>query len=52
MTVSLASGGEGLGTMWGKEKALELLAEAGFVNTAVHQLPHDAMNYYYTSTKD
>jgi len=51
MTVSLAYGGEGLGTMWGKEKALELLAQAGFTNTEVHQLPHDIFNYYYVSTK-
>jgi SAM-dependent methyltransferase len=51
MTVSLASGGEGLGTMWGKEKALELLAGAGFAHTEVHQLPHDVFNYYYISKK-
>lgn len=51
MTVSLAYGGEGLGTMWGKEKALELLAEAGFTGTEVHQLTHDIINYYYVSTK-
>ena len=30
MTVSLALGGEGLGTMWGEQKAKELLTEAGF----------------------
>jgi SAM-dependent methyltransferase len=51
MTVSLANGGEGLGTMWGKEKALELLAAAGFTHTDVHQLPHDVFNYYYISTR-
>ena len=51
MTVSLAQGGEGLGAMWGKEKALEMLAEAGFTNTEVHELPHDPTNYYYVSTK-
>jgi 2-polyprenyl-3-methyl-5-hydroxy-6-metoxy-1,4-benzoquinol methylase len=51
MTVSLAYGGEGLGTMWGKEKALELLAQAGFSETEVRQLPHDIFNYYYISTK-
>jgi 2-polyprenyl-3-methyl-5-hydroxy-6-metoxy-1,4-benzoquinol methylase len=50
MTVSLANGGEGLGTMWGKEKALELLTAAGFAHTEVHQLPHDIFNYYYIST--
>lgn len=51
MTVSLAYGGEGLGTMWGKEKALEMLAEAGFTRTEVHQLAHDIFNYYYISIK-
>lgn len=51
MTVSLAYGGKGLGTMWGKEKALEMLAEAGFAGTKVHQLPHDFQNYYYVSSK-
>jgi len=51
MTVSLAYGGEGLGTMWGKEKALELLAQAGFTHTKVRQLPHDIMNDYYISTR-
>jgi len=30
MTVSLAAGGEGLGTAWGEETARRMLAEAGF----------------------
>ena len=30
MTVSLAQGGEGLGTVWGEQKAAEYLTEAGF----------------------
>ena len=30
MTVSLATGGAGLGTVWGKEKAIEMLRDAGF----------------------
>jgi 2-polyprenyl-3-methyl-5-hydroxy-6-metoxy-1,4-benzoquinol methylase len=51
MTVSLAYGGDGLGTMWGKEKALEMLGQAGFTRSEVHQLPHDIMDYYYVSTK-
>ena len=51
MSVSLAQNGDGLGTMWGKEKALELLAQAGFTHTEVHQLPHDITNYYYISRK-
>jgi len=30
MTVSLSQGGDGLGTMWGEQKARELFAAAGF----------------------
>jgi SAM-dependent methyltransferase len=47
MTVSLAQGGEGLGTMWGEQKARELLVEAGFGSVEVHQLEHDPFNAYY-----
>lgn len=51
MTVSLAVGGAGLGAMWGEEKALEMLATAGFPHTAVHHLDHDVQNAYYLSVK-
>ena len=51
MTVSLAQGGEGLGTMWGEEKALEMLREAGFAEVEVKQLPHDFQNSYYIAKK-
>jgi hypothetical protein len=51
MTVSLAYGGLGLGTMWGKEKVLEMLGEAGFKNVEVEQLEHDFQNYYYMVRK-
>lgn len=47
MTVSLAQGGEGLGTMWGRELARELLAEAGFTQVELHELRHDFQNDYY-----
>ena len=47
MSVSLAGGGPGLGAAWGKELALEMLADAGFGEVRVEQLPHDIMNYYY-----
>ncbi len=52
MTVSLAQDGEGLGAMWGEEKAREMLGEAGFEKVEVEQLPHDFQNYYYVATKD
>ncbi len=47
MTVSLAQGGEGLGAMWGREKALEYFTAAGFGSVDVNELSHDVQNYYY-----
>ncbi|MFZ5816241.1 MAG: class I SAM-dependent methyltransferase [Bacillota bacterium] len=47
MSVSLAAGGEGLGTMWGREKALELLTQTGFAEIEVKELEHDITNDYY-----
>jgi 2-polyprenyl-3-methyl-5-hydroxy-6-metoxy-1,4-benzoquinol methylase len=51
MTVSLAYDGEGLGAMWGEEKAVEMLNEAGFANVGLNRLDHDFMNTYYVATK-
>jgi 2-polyprenyl-3-methyl-5-hydroxy-6-metoxy-1,4-benzoquinol methylase len=47
MTVSLASGGAGLGAAWGKPVALRMMQEAGFDDVKVHELEHDFLNYYY-----
>lgn len=47
MTVSLAQKGKGLGAMWGKELATQMLKEAGFSSVEVKELPHDPINYYY-----
>ncbi|HEY9403080.1 MAG TPA: class I SAM-dependent methyltransferase [Pyrinomonadaceae bacterium] len=52
MTVSLAAGGDGLGTMWGEETAVEMLAEAGFRKVEVRQLAHDFMNNFYIARKN
>ncbi len=51
MTVSLADGGAGLGAMWGEEKCVEMLHEAGFQKVDLHHLEHDFMNTYYIATK-
>lgn len=51
MTVSLAQGGKGLGAMWGKEVACEMLNDAGFTKYEIKQLPHDPINYYYIVEK-
>jgi ubiquinone/menaquinone biosynthesis C-methylase UbiE len=51
MTVSLAQGGAGLGTMWGEELALEMLKKAGFDGVDVHRLEHDFQNNFYVMHK-
>jgi 2-polyprenyl-3-methyl-5-hydroxy-6-metoxy-1,4-benzoquinol methylase len=47
MTVSLAQNGDGLGAMWGEEKAREMLKNAGFHSIEVNRLPHDILNSYF-----
>ncbi|MCG8383750.1 MAG: class I SAM-dependent methyltransferase, partial [Gammaproteobacteria bacterium] len=47
MSVSLAQGGEGLGTMWGRERARDYFTRAGFSRIEVNQLPHDVQNDYW-----
>jgi ubiquinone/menaquinone biosynthesis C-methylase UbiE len=47
MTVSLALDGEGLGAMWGEQRALQMLADAGFKNVDVKQVDGDLFNNYY-----
>jgi ubiquinone/menaquinone biosynthesis C-methylase UbiE len=51
MTVSLALGGEGLGTMWGEQKALDLLRRAGFTDVVVQQIEGDIFNNYYIARR-
>lgn len=49
MTVSLAQGGEGLGTMWGIERIRDHLERAGFGSIEVHRLEHDEQNDYFVA---
>jgi 2-polyprenyl-3-methyl-5-hydroxy-6-metoxy-1,4-benzoquinol methylase len=51
MTVSLAQGGEGLGTVWGEQLALQMLADAGFADVEVKKVPGDILNNYYLAAK-
>jgi 2-polyprenyl-3-methyl-5-hydroxy-6-metoxy-1,4-benzoquinol methylase len=51
MTVSLAQGGMGLGTMWGVDTAEKMLREAGFTKIKVHRLEHDVQNAYFVKSK-
>lgn len=51
MTVSLAQNGMGLGAMWGREKAREMLKEAGFNDIHIMRLEEDFQNCYYVIRK-
>jgi ubiquinone/menaquinone biosynthesis C-methylase UbiE len=51
MTVSLAEGGMGLGAMWGRQKATQMLAEAGFTSIETKHVDGDVFNDYHVATK-
>ena len=52
MPVGLHDNGEGLGMMWGRQKALNLLKEAGFDQVEVLEMDFDPFNYHYLALKD
>lgn len=52
LTVSLAEGGAGLGTAWGQQKALQMLADAGFGDVVVHDVPTDPMDAIFVTTRN
>lgn len=51
MSVSLAFGGAGLGTVWGRQLALKKLGDAGFTDVRVEEIETDPINYYYVAHK-
>ncbi|MET7516832.1 class I SAM-dependent methyltransferase [Streptomyces sp. NPDC005480] len=51
MTVSLGEGGAGLGAVWGRQRALQMLADAGFGDIDVEQVEGDILNVYYVARK-
>jgi hypothetical protein len=51
MTVSLAQGGAGLGTVWGRQTAERMLREAGFGGIGSRSIDTDPFNTYYVATK-
>jgi SAM-dependent methyltransferase len=50
MTVSLSEGGMGLGTVWGEQRARQMLADAGFTCVEVRRVDGDILNNYYIAT--
>jgi len=51
MTVSLSQNGKGLGAMWGKELATDMVKNAGFTQVEIKEQEHDPINYYYIIRK-
>ena len=51
MSVSLGLDGDGLGTVWGRQLAESMLADAGFDDLTVSEIESDVFNYYYVATK-
>ncbi|MFD3748516.1 class I SAM-dependent methyltransferase [Nocardia sp. NPDC058633] len=51
MSVSLGQGGDGLGTVWGEQRALSMLADAGFTDVQTRHVDGDPLNTYYIARK-
>jgi 2-polyprenyl-3-methyl-5-hydroxy-6-metoxy-1,4-benzoquinol methylase len=51
MAVSLGQGGDGLGTVWGKELATAMIRDAGFSAVEVKELEEDPFNVYYVAKR-
>ena len=51
LTVSLAYGGEGLGTAWGEQRARATLAAAGFDDVTAERLEGDPLNIYFVARR-
>jgi hypothetical protein len=51
MPVGLHGGGKGLGMMWGREKAHNMLLEAGFSSVDEEEMVFDSFNLNYLCRK-
>lgn len=51
MPVGLVDNGKGLGMMWGEERAVEMLSQAGFTSVEVLEIPQDSFNLHYYCAK-
>ncbi|MFT4010763.1 MAG: class I SAM-dependent methyltransferase [Nocardioidaceae bacterium] len=51
MTVSLAQGGAGLGAVWGRQRATQMLEEAGLGDVEVKEIRTDPFNYFYVARR-
>jgi SAM-dependent methyltransferase len=51
MPVGLVDGGAGLGMMWGRQLAEEMLAQAGFGQVTIMAIPNDPFNLHFFCKK-
>ncbi len=51
MSVSIAGGGEGLGTAWGTERIVETVNDAGFARVEPHERRSDRTNTHFVCRK-
>lgn len=51
MAVSLGQGGDGLGTVWGREQATGMLRQAGFRSVELREVEEDPFNAYFIARK-
>ena len=51
LPVGLVHGGAGLGMMWGRQKAVAMLSEAGFHTIQEREIPDDPFNLHFESRK-
>jgi 2-polyprenyl-3-methyl-5-hydroxy-6-metoxy-1,4-benzoquinol methylase len=49
--VALGQDGEALGRMWGEERAMQMLKEAGFLKIKFHSLPSDPLRVFCVSAR-
>jgi ubiquinone/menaquinone biosynthesis C-methylase UbiE len=50
MPIGLNDNGSGLGMMWGKQQAIDLLKQAGFSTVCAEDIPNDAFNLHFLCT--
>ena len=51
MGVLLGLDGAGLGTLWGRQLATSMLADAGFGDVQVREVESDPRNYYHSARR-
>jgi ubiquinone/menaquinone biosynthesis C-methylase UbiE len=50
MPIGLNDSGSGLGMMWGKQQAMDLLGQAGFSKVSAEEIPNDPFNLHFLCT--